>query len=273
MDNQNVFCNIFGKSKKSTEKETPFCTRRASFTIEAAVIFPLFAGFLVSILFFFQVMRIQQSVETSLQYTAREMAVYSYEKRIDKTAINVAAAQIMFASELSKTSCPVQYVSGKKIHLDYLTSSVAGDYIDLQVHYEVKLPISLFGKVKLPMVQMVKARKWTGFHGEQETDALDGFVYVTPHGTVYHTSLDCAYLDLSIRGVGKDELEGLRNKEGSIYKKCGSCGTCDTGRVYITDYGNCYHTSLSCSGLKRTVYLIRRTEAVGYGACKKCATE
>ena len=59
----------FRKKKKSSlfAKGAPFCASgKASFTIEAAVIFPLFAGLLVTILFFFRVLMVQQTVEEAL---------------------------------------------------------------------------------------------------------------------------------------------------------------------------------------------------------------
>lgn len=42
------------------------------------------------------------------------------------------------------------------------------------------------------------------------------------------------------------------------------------GKVYVTDYGTCYHSDLACSGLKRTIYLILLEETGGKRACGKC---
>ena len=68
-----------------------------------------------------------------------------------------------------------------------------------------------------------------------------------------------------------DSMVGsLRNADGARYTRCASCGM-EGGTVYITNYGNRYHSSLTCGGLKRMVYLIRLSEAQGYHACQKCA--
>ena len=254
-----------------SKKEAPFCTlQKASFTLEAAVVLPLLAGFFVRVLFFFQVLMVQQEVEKALEYTGRKMAVLAYGEEEGKMA-DLAKAELIFSQELNESSCPLQYVKGDHIYLDMISSSVKGNYIWLYTRYQIQLPIGFFGKTEIPVTQSVKTRKWTGYKGWNDEENADGFVYVTDHGRVYHESLDCAYLDLSIQSVSANEVGNLRNKNGAKYYPCASCKGGDTGNVYITDYGTCYHTSLSCSGLKRTVHLIRKSEAGGYGACSKCA--
>lgn len=85
-----------------------------------------------------------------------------------------------------------------------------------------------------------------------------------------HLSKNCSYLKLSIQGVDKDIVGELRNKDGSIYYACDDCGNRDSSRVFVTDYGNRYHTTLQCSGLKRTIYLVPISQAQGRTPCSKC---
>ena len=65
--------------------------------------------------------------------------------------------------------------------------------------------------------------------------------------------------------------KAIRNKNGSKYVRCGSCCKKKSGKTcYITDYGTCYHVSLECRGLKRTVYVISMDKVGKRHPCKKC---
>ena len=97
-------------------------------------------------------------------------------------------------------------------------------------------------------------------------------VYVTDTGVVYHKNPHCTHLDLSIHAAASSELNSLRNESGGKYHACEKCvhGSSMGGSVYITDQGDRYHNSLTCSGLKRTVYTARISEVPGKRACSKC---
>ena len=87
---------------------------------------------------------------------------------------------------------------------------------------------------------------------------------------VYHKDYHCSHLDLSIRMTHLELVEGLRNENGGKYYPCEHCVKGNGGNIYITNSGDRYHSSLSCSGLKRTIYAIPISEAAGKGACSRC---
>ena len=121
------------------------------------------------------------------------------------------------------------------------------------------------------------ARAWTGRDEASfsEEDFLDEaqYVYVTENGEVYHTFSDCTHIDLSISAAGISAVENLRNENGGRYSACEKCPDENgTDTVYITQYGDRYHSSLSCSGLKRSVRLVEISKAEGLSECERCAS-
>ena len=112
---------------------------------------------------------------------------------------------------------------------------------------------------------------WTGYERAGFLAEDEETVYITETGMVYHRDYHCNYLELSARMVPAEIVEDLRNESQGKYYPCERCAHKGAGSgVYITDYGDRYHTSLSCSGLKRTIYAVPLSEAVGKGACSKC---
>ena len=113
----------------------------------------------------------------------------------------------------------------------------------------------------------------TKFTEETVTPYLErqsGVASVTETGLVYHKDYHCSHLDLSIRMTHLELVEGLRNENGGKYYPCEHCVKGNGGNIYITNSGDRYHSSLSCSGLKRTIYAIPISEAAGKGACSRC---
>lgn len=250
-------------------KEAPSCTcMRGSFTIEAAVIFPLIASFLVCFLFFFRVMQVQMAVEESLVYAGRMTAVeYS---AVEKKALGMASAEVFFRKELSKYPIVGKFVKGGSIGVSLAKSDFEKDYLELCAEYKMKVPVNLLAVKDVALVQRSFQRKWTGktVGGED----FDPYVYVAETGSVYHTSASCHYIDLSIKAVEYSDIAGLRNLNGHKFSSC-ACAVAKHRKgavVYVTNYGTSYHGSLGCSGLKRTIEMKRKSEVKGMGACSKC---
>ena len=68
------------------------------------------------------------------------------------------------------------------------------------------------------------------------------------------------------------EIAALRNENGEAYRKCMQCRYAENafGRLYITNQGDCYHKDLGCSGIKRTVRMIRLSEVGTRRPCSRC---
>lgn len=129
---------------------------------------------------------------------------------------------------------------------------------------------------KVPMHNIVKVHAWTGREYEAFGDGEQGegeeMVYVTESGTVYHKKMECSYLDLSVTTASGNGISSMRNIYGEKYTACETCsrGQKPAGNVYITKSGNRYHNLGSCSGLKRTVRLVKHSHAKNMGACSRC---
>ena len=117
-----------------------------------------------------------------------------------------------------------------------------------------------------------RVRKWTGYDVTSASgmEKEEEWVYITPYGESYHMSRDCRYLSLKIKAGLMEEIGSYRNKSGEIYRLCESCSSGGTGLCFYTDYGNRYHTSLYCSGLKRTIQTVKKSEVGSRHACSGC---
>lgn len=269
----------------------PRCTCYAgSFTLEAAVILPILASFFVSILFFFRVMQVQLEVQQALDDTGRRLAVYlagdnsageSVEGELTEEDVSslgslteYAAAGILLQKELKGSKTASEYVRGGLAGITLFGSEFSTDQIHLKASYRIRLPVRIFWVWEVKIAQRADCRKWTGWK-ERGEDAEEDLVYITETGTVYHTTRSCTHLTLSIRSVTIGEIPQLRNENGDKYRECMICmdKNISGGQLYITDQGDCYHSDLGCSGLKRTIYTVRLSEVEGRRACSKCATE
>lgn len=260
-------------SGSDRRKGAPRCTwQKASFTIEAALLFPMVVCFLVSILFFFRVMQVELQVEKSLVAVAEKMAVNALAPSDTGSVIlGMAGLQLAVRKELEGKDGVSQYVSGGAAGVFVSGSKLSGDFIDIHATWKLPLPIRLPGIRNIKLERRVCARKWTGFHGEGEQEE-NRFVYVTETGTVYHLTRECRHLRLSISSVASAKIAEQRNENGGKYSKCEKCtaGKTKPATVYITKQGDRYHYDLGCSGLKRTIFMVRLSEVGDRPACSSC---
>lgn len=304
-------------------------------TVEAALVLPIFIYAILAIVYFLQILWLQENLQNGITETGYFAAKYGYvydymhnyegnhsikppEESISKSQGNRVnnvpedytdneektfddirdklenSVEGLIAKAIDSTFYKIKlkdYVDVESINQSCIQGGYSGihtylssfmeeeDTIDIILVYKVKLPL-LFIKVDgFPMVQRVKLRGWSGTKIElksdtEETNEDSEIVYITEHGRVYHLSKECSHLNLSIKEVHIDDIKGLRNAAGGKYKECEICDKYETGlenhKVYITDYGDRYHKSLGCSGLKRTIIAIPKSEVGDRSPCKRC---
>lgn len=249
-------------------KETPSCTcRKASYTLEAAVIFPIVAGFIVFILMYFRILQVQTGVSAALTYASRMTAVEACV--VDSEPALLLSAEGLMISKLKDNEQVENYVQGGAAGISLLKSDFSGKNVELRAEYAVKLPFNFFEISEYSVSQTSLSRKWIGQTSGSETGS---YVYITDFGSVYHKSKSCCYLDLSINSVNISDIAPLRNKSGAKYSACSKCVAKNMAdsKVYITDYGTLYHSDISCSALKRTIHIVKLSEVDGMSACSKC---
>ena len=159
--------------------------------------------------------------------------------------------------------------------LEMVTAYLAGEKIQIE-GYEKKQEAAdtvLDGEQSQSPESDWNQRQNTGAAGPGEEEKKETMVYVTENGSVYHKSMGCSYLDLSTSQVSKSAVPGLRNQYGEKYTPCETCSKNaeEAGMVYITETGNRYHTLESCSGLKRTVRMVKQSHVSGkMHVCSRC---
>lgn len=259
---------------------------KGSITIETALVFPIFLFFMINIISMIPIFQVYSSMEAALHQIGRKMAVYAYavEEVTDRESIETSAVSSAILSTVYVKEKLVEYlgeaylenspIKGGKRGISLIQSSIMKDeIIDLVAIYTVEPAFGMMGLKEFCVVNRCKIRAWTGYDNAGERSLSqdgDELVYITENGTVYHKEKECTHLRLSIQMTEYGQIKQMRNVYGSKYTLCELCSPVTEGMVYITNQGDKYHTSVACSGLKRTVIAISIKEAGGRSPCMRC---
>lgn len=228
-----AFCFLFSPKNKihPDGKVSAGTSARGSLTVESAFVLPLFFLCICTLICFMDIYKLQTEKLAQLCQTAKESAMYAYATGTES---------------------------------DILLPSV----------YTYQAPISAFPLPALIITNHVKVRPWTGSsRTEGASDSSEEMVYITLSGGVYHTNSGCSYLNLSIRQIPGSSVDQLRNQSGARYHACEICSDHQSAAaaVYITNTGTRYHNQAACSGLKRSVRLVKKSALGSLRQCSRCA--
>lgn len=248
---------------------------KASLTVEAAMVVPLFIFAIIYVIYGMNVIQLQSKIQCALDTTALEMAGYAPSAQIEGDNIvgefiseiiyTNLGGKVLFLNNLKKCGGEMELVYRGENGFSFSKSRILRENseIYLEVSYQISLPDLLGIKIKFPCVQNAYIRGFTGISLKDSRNQI--IVYITTGQTVYHKSRECSHLNLSIQKVKKTEV----NK-----KKYSMCSLCknrqETENVYITEDGSKYHKSLSCKSLKRTIQRVALAEVSDRRGCMRC---
>lgn len=245
----------------------------ASMTLEATLVLPLFIFFAVIFIYAMNLMNFQNRMNEAMYDTVRSLSKLEYS--VEGSA-NLATATAGLYTQINVESATKLRIIGGVAGILPYKSSFDEDVIIYGVAYQTHAPFDLLRIMPLRCRQRAVVRKWIGNddlgkNGEGASgDKEDFLVYITDYGTVYHQNRNCTYLDLSIQTVSKSQVGKYRNDEGAKYYACEYCGKKVGDAVYITNYGNRYHSNINCSGLKRGIMAVPISEIPGWKPCSRC---
>lgn len=250
-------------------------------TVEAACVVPLFLFAMLAVMQFLKILLVSVSLLGAMHDTAKTMAAYAYIKELGVTAGDGVAADLLtgglsgaYAKNRVEQRAGLQASDGT-ISL-WKSSFTHNDIIDLAVTYKAKNTYTVLPIPAVKSALRARVRAWTGRDGDGSSEDGEGdseekgeSVYVAETGHVYHKDASCTHIKLSIKSGSLQSVQNKRNKSGGKYHACERCGG-GSGTVFYTTYGDRYHSSLGCSGLKRTVKSVQLSELEGWRACSKC---
>lgn len=246
--------------------------RKASLTVEAAMVLPIFILTVSTILGILDSYRIQALIKTSLHQSAMELGMYAYgmEQGMGTPVGNIASASVCMAYARNKMPD-----LGENVQLSFIETTCKNGEITLRVKGEYRLPVTLLPIPVMKFYNEAKVNSWIGWDAsrkisDSEKSDMD-MVYIAENESVYHTSPWCTHINLSIHTGWAENMRKLRNEYGEKYVPCEKCGGGKEAEiVYYTETGNRYHTSENCSGLKRTVHIVKKSEVSHIHQCQRC---
>lgn len=244
--------------------------KRGSLTVEASIAIPIFFFTLVCVIYLMEMLAVQMNVRigmhNALETLAYEVSTSSY--------ISTNEIEEIIVSSIGEEKLDQSRIVNGSEGLECSASNISmiTGLITLRVSYKVELPLPIFEEFGMVYSEEMIGKGWTGYESTVAVSATET-VYVTESASVYHLYRDCTHLTLNITMIEIAQLDELRNEYGGIYTACSKCveegTTIET--AYIASAGSYYHSTLSCSGLTRTIYAIPISEAIGMGVCSRCA--
>lgn len=277
-------CNVLCSKNKLIGKEKPlqarverwillkrnrascFGSSRASITVETSLVFPVF----ICVLCCFMALAQMVLIETEVHYAASQTAKVCAQKAVVQQPQN---ARGVFFSIYEGGSLCENLIDGGKRGISIHSTLLEGEQLQIKAAYTLKVPVPFFSGLRFRKKTTVKRRIFSGYvkhWGEYEEAGDNQIVYVAENGVVYHKDSSCSHICLKI--TGSAAIQGvLHSSKYAACEKCIKKGK-NPSALFVTAYGDCYHSTLGCSGLKRTIKAVKLKDVGNLRSCSRCAS-
>lgn len=268
---------------------------RASMTVEAAFVLPLFIFLSIALLAPMKALDTERKIRTVMENCCGELSLSTYmenpeyvdvknrERKTEKKNLETG-----YANVISGTIAWLQLQGklkafGETVVINSVQAPDENGDITLEVTYKER--ISFFSRVGngLSTEILVKRRSWTGFDGKIRTGEGGGgsnenseeMVYVGKNMGRYHRDRNCHYISNAYQAVSVDEAKAMRDADGHRFTACTTCEEKigKSGTVYVTAGGRHYHGGTDCSAMVSYVRKVPISEVFYLGACSYCCGE
>lgn len=241
---------------------------KASMTLEAALVLPLFLFAVLSLLSIFDIMKIKSCMDIAVAEVGNEIAVECYGGYVGDL-IKPLYISFKIQSFLDKN---LSEEDSEKISKDILVTDISfleeENILKFRVDYKVTPDFGMLGLKPIRLHTKYYGHNWLGYTADKDTETM---VYTSNAATVYHTDKNCTYLNITVKEIPWDSVDKYRSDSGHIYQKCNLCDELEnTGKVYITVDGKNYHNVENCIGLTRSIYTVPLSTLSNKKVCSRC---
>lgn len=225
-------------------------------TMEAVFVLPMLLFAVCAILSLGRVYSSMDKVNHALQETGKTLALEMGETSVSKTAV-----RRIFEGYLPEYPENIRGV----IRMDHVGYNSATKEWEVNISYKIGIDLPFIGNYKINCYDEVRQKAFNGFAYEQKTKELENYVYIAENESVYHTDVQCTYLNVSKNPVLKESAEELGKTV------CSHCKDSPGGNmVFVTDTSDKYHNSLTCGSLNRNIRIVKESEVKGMAKCSRC---
>lgn len=242
---------------------------KGSMTLETSLVLPLFLITMIVCMLFGESLIIRGKMHHGLLEAANVISSEQYHYQKQGKSLSISYAKI-----LQKKYADVEWLSGAITinNISFVNSKIVNSQGEVELHmsYQMTVMNPFFGPKKTRITESIYKKAFTGYE-PTAFELGNGYAYVTQYGSVYHTSIQCSHIMLKI--TESSDIQDYVNGK-TKYKACSKCAKNCVGnekQLFVAKEGDCYHTSLSCSGLTRMIQKVTIWEVEGMRECSRCA--